>query len=260
MMKFTAKQIQEHSALENDSRPDFLTRFLKAREKFPDLMTDGRLATYTNTNVSAGSDTTAIALREVTWRILTHAESFEQMMAEIKKALMSRTDVEDYEKPITWAESKEMTYFQALIKECLRLHPALGQIIPREVPKGGVELCGKSIPEGTIVGCNAWTVHRDRKLYGADADEFRPERWLDEDTDKVKNMENLSFAFGGGPRVCLGRNIAMLEISKFIPEFFRRFEITLVDPKRYKLYPGWLVLQNGLDVTLRRRNAGSLRV
>jgi cytochrome P450 len=58
----------------------------------------------------------------------------------------------------------------------------------------------------------------------------------------------------------LGRNIAMLEISKFIPEFFRRFEITLVDPKRYKLYPGWLVLQNGLDVTLRRRDAESLRV
>jgi cytochrome P450 len=260
MMKFTAKQIQEHSAMENYARPDFLTRFLKAREKFPDLMTDGRLATYTNTNVSAGSDTTAIALREVTWRILTHKGSQSQVIAEIKRALLSRMGIEDYEKPITWLESKEMEYLQALIKESLRIHPALGQIIPREVPEGGVELCGKFIPEGTIVGCNAWTVHRDKKVYGDDADEFKPERWLIEDKDKVRNMENMSFAFGGGPRVCLGRNIAMLEISKFIPEFFRRFEITLVDQKRYQLYPGWLVLQNGLDVTLRIRDPASLHI
>ncbi|TVY91777.1 Cytochrome P450 monooxygenase [Lachnellula willkommii] len=260
MMKFTAERIKEHTSVENHSRPDFLTRFIKAREKFPELMTDGRLATYTNTNVSAGSDTTAIALREVTWRILTHPKCYEQVMEEIKNAIKLRAIAdENDEHPITWAESQRMVYFQAVIKECLRVHPALGQIIPREVPEGGVEICGTFIPGGTTVGCNAWTVHRDKALYGEDAAHFVPERWLDEDKEKVRNMENLSFAFGGGPRVCLGRNIAMLEISKFVPEFFRRMEITLVDPKRYKLIPGWLVLQTGLDVTLRRRDPAWLR-
>lgn len=259
-MKFTAERIKEHTSVENYSRPDFLTRFIKAREKFPEVMTDGRLATYTNTNVSAGSDTTAIALREVTWRILTHPKCYEQVMEEIKNTIKLRTIAgENGEHPITWAESQRMVYFQAVIKESLRVHPALGQIIPREVPEGGVEICGTFIPGGTTVGCNAWTVHRDKALYGEDAAQFIPERWLDEDKEKVRNMENLSFAFGGGPRVCLGRNIAMLEISKFVPEFFRRMEITLVDPKRYKLIPGWLVLQTGLDVTLRRRDPAWLR-
>ena len=257
-MKFTAQRIKEHISLENHSRPDFLTRFIKAREKFPELMTDGRLATYTNTNVSAGSDTTAIALREVTWRILTHPGCYEKVMDEIKNTITSRAEAGEGEHPITWAESQRMEYFQAVVKECLRIHPALGQIIPREVPEGGAEICGTFLPGGTVVGCNAWTVHRDKSLYGKDAAEFIPERWLDEDKEKVSNMENLSFAFGGGPRVCLGRNIAMLEISKFIPEFFRRMEITLVDPKRYKLVPGWLVLQTGLDVTLKRRDQTSL--
>jgi cytochrome P450 len=67
-------------------------------------------------------------------------------------------------------------------------------------------------------------------------------------------MENANFAFGAGPRVCLGKNIALLEICKFVPEFFRRFDITLVDPKRYKLRPGWLVLQQGLDAKLTLRD------
>jgi len=112
-MKFTAERIKEHTSLENHSRPDFLTRFIKAREKFPELMTDGRLATYTNTNVSAGSDTTAIALREVTWRILTHPKCYEKVMDEIKNTIMSRAIAEeDCEHPVTWAESQRMAYFQ----------------------------------------------------------------------------------------------------------------------------------------------------
>ena len=137
-------------------------------------------------------------------------------------------------------------------------------------------MCGKFLPEGTVVGCNAWTVHRDKNIYGADADDFRPERWMASEGSKditneakiqakieakrnqIRRMENLSFAFGGGPRVCIGKNIAMLEIIKFIPEFFRRFDVQLVDPARYKLRPGWLVLQEGLDCRLRRRDQSEL--
>ncbi|KAF2802374.1 cytochrome P450 [Mytilinidion resinicola] len=254
LMKFTARQIREHAASPDQTRPDFLSRFIKAREKYPDLMTDRRLATYTNTNISAGSDTTAIALREAIFRILTHPGCYGKFMAELKRTLQARAEDVEYSKPITWAESQRMPYFQAVVKECLRVHPALGQVIPRDVPAGGVTLCGKYLPEGTVVGCNAWSVHRDKAVYGEDAHEFVPERWLDADVERVRYLESLSFAFGGGSRVCLGKNIAMLEISKFVPEFFRRFEIALVDPGRYRLFPGWLVLQNGLDVTLKVRD------
>ncbi|KAH0836163.1 hypothetical protein AYO21_04830 [Fonsecaea monophora] len=258
VVMWTMKQIHAHTVHDGVKSPDFLTRFIKAREKYPDIMTDGQLAEYANTNVSAGSDTTAIVLRELVYRLLTHEGSYRQFMEELKAVLKARPLDETYDKPITWTEGNSMVYFQALIKECLRIHPALGQLIPRVVPEGGVELCGKFIPAGTVVGCNAWTVHRDKKFYGEDADEFRPERWLDPDKERVRYMENLSFAFGGGPRVCIGKNIAMLEITKFIPEFFRRFEVHLVDPNRYRLRPGWLVVQEGLDVGLQRRDPKSL--
>ena len=121
-------------------------------------------------------------------------------------------------------------------------------------------MCGKFLPEGTVVGCNAWTVHRDKELYGEDADEWRPDRWLDADEARVRRMENLNFAFGGGSRLCIGKNIAMIEMTKFIAEFFRQYEVELVDPKRWKLRPGWLVVQTGLDVYLKLRDPKSLLV
>lgn len=258
LMKFTARQISNYASRNDDSRPDFLTKFVKAREKYPELMTDQRLATYTNTNISAGSDTTAIALREILYRTLTHPQCMDKVLAEIRAVLQDRkgsiTNEKDMDKPITWIESQGMCYFQAVVKESLRIHPGLGQIIPRDVPKGGLTICGQYLPEGTVVGCNAWTVHRDRNLYGSNMDEFVPERWLESDEEHIRKMENANFVFGAGPRVCLGKNIALLEICKFVPEFFRRFNITLVDPKRYKLLPGWLVLQQGLDVKLTLRD------
>jgi cytochrome P450 len=252
-MKFTAKQIRDHQLSTDRTQPDFLTRFLNAREKYPELLTDRRLATYTNTNVSAGSDTTAIALREVVYRLLTHPDGLEKFMNELKMVLRARSNMPDPELPITWAEGQSMSYYQAVLKECLRIHPPLGQIIPRVVPDGGIDICGRFIPAGTVVGCNAWVVHRDKSVYGQDADQFRPERWLDDDLERRRNMENLNFAFGGGPRVCLGKNIALLEISKLVPELFRRYDLTIVDPSRYKLLPGWLVLQKGLDVQLNKK-------
>jgi cytochrome P450 len=257
-MKFTARQIREHNAVADSSRPDFLTRFMLAREKYPEVMTDSRLATYTNTNVSAGSDTTAIALRQILYKLLTHPGAKDRFMTELAVVLRAREEKGGVEPhlPITWAEGQSMTYYQALIKECLRTHPPLGQLIPRVVPEGGTELCGKYLPAGTVVGCNAWVVHRDTNVFGDDADEFRPERWLEEGpegAERRRQMDNLSFAFGGGPRVCLGKNIALLEISKMVPELFRRYEVAIVDPSMYRLVPGWLVAQAGLDVTLKKR-------
>jgi cytochrome P450 len=252
LMTFTAAQIRNHVASGDPSRPDFLSRFIQARNKYADIMTDGQLATYANTNVSAGSDTTAIALREIIYRLLTHPGGKERFLAEMKAVLRDRT-VGEMDTPVTWAESQRMSYFQAFVKECLRLHPALGQIIPREVPSGGMRLCGHFLPEGTVVGCNAWTVHRDEKVFGPDAEGFRPERWTEASAEKRRDMENVFFTFGGGPRVCIGKNIALLEISKFVPEIFRRFEIEIVDPMRYRKRPGWLVVQQGLDVILKER-------
>lgn len=249
VVSFTLKQVRSHADRTENSCPDLLTRFMGARDKDPELLTEDRLVDYANTTVSAGSDTTAIALREIIYQLLTHPSAFKQLQGEIGGVLENRIP-EQKDRPITWTEGSSMTYLQACIKESLRHHPAIGQILPREVPQGGAVICGTYLPEGTTVGCNAYTIHKDTSVFGPDADIWRPERWL-EDEETARRMDSLLFTFGAGPRVCIGKNIALLEVTKFIPEFFRCFNVQLLNPTRYRSVPGWLVPQTGLDVTLK---------
>lgn len=258
ILSFTLKQIREHESSPGGHHRDLLSRFLEARDKFPDIIDEDLLHDYANTNVAGGSDTTAIILRAMVYELLTQPAIHARFLEEIKTVLKARPNDKDIDAPISWAEGLSMTYYQACIKETLRYHPATAQILPRFVPKGGVHICGKYLPEGTIVGCNAWTVHRDKTLYGEDADIFRPERWLEAIPEHARKMEALLFTFGGGKRACVGKNIAMLEITKFVPELFRRIELELIDPSRYKVASTWLAVQGGLDVRMKMRSPSSL--
>jgi cytochrome P450 len=257
-LDFTLRQIREHEKSPEKHGMDFLSRFLDAKNKYPDVVTRDLVHDYANTNVAGGSDTTAIILRTLVFQLATQERIQNKVLDEIRVALRARSEDVDIETPITWAEGLSMKYYQACIKEALRYHPATAQILPRLVPKGGVEICGFYLPEGTNVGCNAWTIHRDKKLYGEDADVFRPERWLEVSSEQARKMEALLFTFGAGKRACVGKNIAMLELTKFIPEFFRQFEFKVADASLYTITSSWLAVQSGLVGRLSKRSAESL--
>ena len=78
------------------------------------------------------------------------------------------------------------------------------------------------------MGCNAWVVQRDRKTFGEDCDSYRPERWL-ADSDSTHKMERAMLQFGAGSHVCLGQNIALMEIYKLVPSLMRTYEVLLSD-------------------------------
>ncbi len=61
--------------------------------------------------------------------------------------------------------------------------------LERIVPEEGAQICGEFIRRGTVVGMHAWVVHRNKEVYGQDAGEFRPERWLEADPEQLKKME-----------------------------------------------------------------------
>lgn len=110
----------------------------------------------------------------------------------------------------------------------MRMHPVIGDILERVVPDGGLTLPdGRVIAPGTKVGINPWVSSRNKDVYGTDSDKFRPERWLrsnDEDEDaflaRLKKINDADLTFGSGKRVCVGRNMANLEIQKIISTLF----------------------------------------
>ena len=75
----------------------------------------------------------------------------------------------------------------------MRIHPSTGFILERLVPQGGVDLCHVHLPENTVVGVNAWVIHRNRAIFGTDVDVFRPERWIDSDPEMIKEMHRSLF-------------------------------------------------------------------
>jgi hypothetical protein len=88
----------------------------------------------------------------------------------------------------------------------MRLRPAVGLNMSCLIPPHGAQIHGVGLPAGISVAVNGWVLHRDQEVFGKDADEFRPTRWL-EDLQNAKRMEWYMFQFGGGSHPCIGRNL-----------------------------------------------------
>lgn len=204
-------------------RRDFLSRFLSAHEKDPDFIPQDRVLALTVANMFAGSDTTAITLRAIFYYLLKNPACMSRLLSEL--ATLPAPD-EGSPPLVSWSQARDLLYLSAVIKEALRMHPAVGLTLERVVPAQGVTVAGTFLPGGTIVGCSAWVLHRDERVFGEDAGMFRPERWLDE--KRGKEMEGYLFSFGAGARTCIGKNISLLEMYKLVPAVLRAFEVSLM--------------------------------
>jgi cytochrome P450 len=204
---------------------DFLSRFLEAHQKDPVFISNERVLALTVANMFAGSDTTAISLRSIFYNLLRNPSDMKKLLDELQRG-HETGELTGENGLVRWNEVYELPFLSAVIKEALRCHPAAGLLLERVVPPQGLELCGERLPGGTIVGCNAWVIHQDAKIFGADADRFRPDRWIEASPEHKRVMENSLFSFGAGARTCIGKNISYLEMYKLVPAILQRFEVS----------------------------------
>ena len=123
--------------------------------------------------------------------------------------------------PITYAQTQKMPYLGAVAKEAMRLIPSIVYQLIRYCSEGQ-SVDGKSIPPGTPVGISPMAQNRDRAIWGDDADDFRPERWL-ESKERTAYLDLNNYTFGGnGPRMYIGRNIALVSFKFYPPISPRR--------------------------------------
>lgn len=218
------KNLSQDNSQENRGA-DMLAKFTQAQYEHPDIMSDDLVLTSCLSMVIAGSETTAISLSSVFYYLLKNPRTYEKLMDEIEGAVRNGTIEENEQGIVSWSVSQKLPYLDAVIQEAFRMHPAAGLMLERVVPAQGLSILDEQIPGGTIVGCNAWVLHRRTEVFGDDVNVFRPERWLNASTEKLKEMKATMFQFGGGARTCIGKNISLLEIYKLVPSFLRTFEV-----------------------------------
>ena len=87
-----------------------------------------------------------------------------------------------------------------------------------------------ALPPGTKIGANHYVMCRSRAVFGTDAEEFHPERWLNtNDSEQLKRMEDAWSVFGRGPRMCVGKDLAIMMLYKAIAAVRAFFQEHVVD-------------------------------
>ncbi|RDW84948.1 hypothetical protein BP6252_02538 [Coleophoma cylindrospora] len=206
--------------------PDIASKLFQIQASKPGLK-DHWLRNTLLTNFGAGGETTAIVISALLIALLSHPESMERVREEIDRA--SREG--KLGNPPSLRDLREhLPFLEACLNESMRLHPIVGMSLMRVVPEGGCTLEGHFLPAGTIVGINPWVISRDKSLYGQDADEWRPERWLEYGAEKLKALETYNVSFGTGARSCPGKHLAQAIYYKMIPMLFMNFDWSFVEP------------------------------
>ncbi|KAF3763002.1 cytochrome P450 [Cryphonectria parasitica EP155] len=225
-MRFASEKItaarQETQDLPADGPAYMVRKFLDAQRKEGKKgMTDWDVSANAGANIGAGSDTTAIALTSIVYYVYRDARVLGRLRQEISGSELSGRP--------TFQDTQKLPYMQAVIKEAVRVQPGVGLPLWREVPKGGAVVCGQFFPERVNIGVNPWVPHHNKEVFGVDADEFRPERWLEASSEKLAKMEQSMVHFGLGSRTCIGKNVSLLEINKLIPVLVRNFDLSFCD-------------------------------
>lgn len=168
--------------------------------------------------IMAGSDSTSTALRSTFLHVTTSPRVYAALNKEIDDAL-ARGAISF--PVIKMSEAKELPYLCAIIKEGLRIFAPLHGL-GSHYTKEPFEINGKRIPPNIEVGVDQYSMPRNKKYLGPDADEFRPERWVEADAETTKKYNRaLDMTFGLGKSTCLGQNLALAELHKAIFEVSR---------------------------------------
>lgn len=167
----------------------------------------------------AGSETTSIALRMALLSLLTTPSSYRKVQSEID-AFFASQSAPSSSSIISFSAAKtHLPYTQAVIREALRLWPPSAGLFSKQVPEQGDTLHGYYLPKGTEVGQSMMGVGRQERIFGSDAEIFRPERWTEADVEKFEEMQAaVDLVFSAGKYVCLGKQVAWMELVKWFAE------------------------------------------
>lgn len=174
------------------------------------------------TFLAAGHETTASAMAWAVYHLCSHPKIQARLREEIRGSLPS---ISDPSKQITASAIDDLTYLNAVCHEVLRLYPSVPLTI--RVASEDATILGHLIPANTAVIVSPWAINASKELWGPDAHEFNPERWIGPGRANTGGADsNYSFlTFLHGPRSCIGQAFAKAEFACLLATWIGRFEM-----------------------------------
>jgi cytochrome P450 len=172
--------------------------------------------------INAGNDTTQISLTNTMFELAANPAK-QQKLHEI----LMETLPESSRPVATMQELQQIPFLRACLDESLRLHPPVRFGLPRRTTGKGTLIAGHHIPGNVTVSSSVHTLHHDETLFHQPLD-YLPERWLVDNPDSTeeerRNLKDFVLPFTLGPRACIGRNLAYMELSICLAALIMKFE------------------------------------
>jgi len=194
-------------------------------------LSDASLVMDASIALIAGSDTTAVALSNIFYYLL----SYPPVLTRLREELESKLPPGDEYPDMTLLG--QLPFLNAVINETLRLQPATPTGLQRTPPadSNGVVIGQIVIPPGTTVQIPIWSLHRDPRYFWPHPNSFYPDRWLvdpktaNSDNFRLNMMAYMPFSYG--PQNCVGKQLALNELRFVVSTLLRTFDFEVV--------PGW---------------------
>ncbi|KAF8521430.1 cytochrome P450 [Hysterangium stoloniferum] len=227
-------------------RGDLLDRLVSQRDSKGEEVTEEDIVTDAMLLLTAGSDTTANSTAAIIFHVLRNPRVLHKLRAELDDALAVPLDGNrSAESVVTYDEIKNLKYLTATIDEGFRMFATNAFGLPRLIPEGTSVVVGERVfGEGIELSAPAYTIQHDPAIWG-DPEVFRPERWIDDlnctdihrgmdHTDKKSplspsELKKYLLTFGMGPRACIGKNLALLQIQILLSTLLSRYDLELRD-------------------------------
>ncbi len=205
--------IRRHAERTNAAPPDTKQTALLTLLRQPETGQKGNaLHGQVKTFLSAGHESSALVLVWAFLLLARHPDAEEALGVELEAVLQGR--------PPEYADLPHLPFTQAIVQETLRLYPPVWMTGRQAIQP--CEFGGFRVPGGAFVLTSQWAVQRMPRYFPC-PDDFRPERWTNGETSGLPRFAY--FPFGGGPRICIGQNFALVEAILLLASIAQRFRL-----------------------------------
>ncbi|RDX75595.1 Cytochrome P450 86A1, partial [Mucuna pruriens] len=246
------------SAREESPSDDLLSRFMKKRDGAGKPLSAAVLRQIALNFVLAGRDTSSVALSWFFWLVMNHPAVEEKILDELATVLTATRGGDRRkwtEEAVDFEEAEKLVYLKAALAETLRLYPSVPEDF-KHVVADDVLPDGTAVPAGSTVTYSIYAMGRMKSVWGEDCMEFKPERFLSVRGDRFElPKDGYKFvAFNAGPRTCLGKDLAYLQMKSVASAVLLRYRLSPVPGHRVQQKMSLtLFMKHGLRVFLQPR-------